>query len=151
MVFLGRILFFLSIVEAIVFAGVASDIGFLRAAFLEILFMAGGFLLLQFEGAEMVRLLFTQRRNDNGEVFGSLCRVLAGLLFLFPGFISDFLGGALLIPGIRTYLKKTSFFNFLQTRPNMRADQRDDGVIEGDYRVLDEEDSRIKDDRQNQE
>ncbi len=150
MVFLGRIVFLLSMVEALVFAGVASDIGFLRAAFLEMLFMAGGLFLLQFEGAEMVRAFFTQKRTDGGDVFDSLCRVLAGFLFLFPGFISDLFGILLLVPGLRSHLRKTSFFNFLWSRSAAQQNQPDEGVIEGDYRVLEEDNPQIptKTDRQ---
>jgi UPF0716 protein FxsA len=39
-----------------------------------------------------------------GEAGKALARVIAGLLFIIPGFISDFLGLLLLLPPVRTWL-----------------------------------------------
>jgi UPF0716 protein FxsA len=60
----------------------------------------------------------------------AVARVIAGLFFLIPGFLSDVLGLLLLLPPVRSWLgAKLPFKSFSAGRPPSR---RYDTVIEGE-------------------
>ena len=75
------------------------------------------------------------------EMFHGFCIVIAGALLITPGFVTDTIGFLLLIPPVRdllrTYLSK-HFDGVVETQTYRR---RDDGVIEGEYRRVDEPDN----------
>ena len=73
-----------------------------------------------------------------GEVFEGFCLVIAGALLLTPGFVTDAVGGALLMPPVRAWLYKVlgeRFRNTVQTRPA----RRDGPVVDGDFETVDPE------------
>ena len=77
--------------------------------------------------------MMTQGGNVFSVILGSAKNLLAGILFLFPGVITDLIGFILLmIPIQDTINKNTSSFSGGQKKDN-------DNVIEGEYRR--EEDS----------
>ncbi len=84
-------------------------------------------------------LLRAQRQLEQGvpplaEVFEGFCLVLAGLLLLLPGFITDVLGLLLLLPFVRHGL-----YRLIGGRLNVRTTTvRRDQVLEGQYEEVDE-------------
>ena len=76
------------------------------------------------------------------EVVERLFLVIAGALFLLPGFITDFFGVLVLIGPMRTYVLKTIFSSFFSTRGPSRSHResafnseknRSGTTIEGDF------------------
>ena len=76
------------------------------------------------------------------EVVERLFLVIAGALFLVPGFITDFFGVLVLIGPMRTYMLKTIFSSFFSTREPSRSHResafnseknRSGTTIEGDF------------------
>ena len=80
------------------------------------------------------------------EVVERLFLVIAGALFLVPGFITDFFGVLVLIGPMRTYMLKTIFSSFFSTRGPNRSHReavfntekgRSGTTIEGDFKRRD--------------
>ena len=80
------------------------------------------------------------------EVVERLFLVIAGALFLVPGFITDFFGVLVLIGPMRTYMLKTVFSSFFSKRGTNRFHQeevfdkeknRSGTTIEGDFKRRD--------------
>ena len=80
------------------------------------------------------------------EVVERLFLVIAGALFLLPGFITDFFGVLVLIGPMRTYMLKTIFSSFFSTRGSNRSHResafnpeknRSGTTIEGDFKRRD--------------
>ena len=76
------------------------------------------------------------------EVVERLFLVIAGALFLVPGFTTDFLGILVLIGPMRIYIMKTIFSSFFSTRGSNRSHResafnpeknRSGTTIEGDF------------------
>jgi UPF0716 protein FxsA len=101
----------LPVAELVAFLVVAWAIGFLAAIGLAVLTSLAGAAVLRYAGASQIARLRTAV-NDNGVAGfqasgGGLLVVLAGLLLLIPGFITDALGALLLLGPIRTWLNAT--------------------------------------------
>ncbi len=122
------------LLEFFVLALVAGSIGFFKTFFLWLLSAAIGIVIIQRQGLAM--LLRTGRAFERGavpvdDIFDGMCLVVAGLLFLTPGFISDILGFFLLVPAIRHYFRTNGETGFGgRTDPWWKADT---GVIDGTY------------------
>ena len=80
------------------------------------------------------------------EVVERLFLVIAGVLFLIPGFITDFFGVLVLIGPIRIYIMKTIFSSFVSARGPNRSHResafnseknRSGTTIEGDFKRRD--------------
>ena len=80
------------------------------------------------------------------EVVERLFLVIAGALFLVPGFITDFFGVLVLIAPLRIYMLKTIFSGFFSTRGPNRSHResafnseknRSGTTIEGDFKRRD--------------
>ena len=77
-----------------------------------------------------------------GEVFNGLCLLIAGALLLTPGFLTDGLGFALFVPGIRQVIG-SGLANFLLSRKSVHGKSESQGcsshfntgnqVIDADY------------------
>lgn len=144
----------LPLAELLGFIFIGGEIGFF-ATLLWLFFAASaGFYLLTMGGA---MALSSAASADDGEVFGgegifaSLCMLIAALLLIFPGFISDFIAIPLLVPGLRQWLfKRTqkspdhvfrrSYRSFSQMRraQGETAKPANPTVIEGEYRRVDD-------------
>jgi UPF0716 protein FxsA len=104
-------LLLLPVAEVAAFLLVAWAIGFLAALALMVLTSLAGCLVLRHAGrGQLVRFRLAV---GAGEVAGfeagsrSLITVLGGILLLLPGFITDLLGGLLLVPWLRRWLGAT--------------------------------------------
>lgn len=143
MVLIGRIWYALIFIEAVVFLGVASQIGFLKCLLLCALGGLAGSYLLKVQGMEALNQFFSPTGPSGEDVFRSLCLIFAGLLFIFPGFVSDALGLALLVPAVRSWVRSKNILNFGKSPGSAGAP--DDGIIiEGDYEVVDEKPAAIE-------
>lgn len=67
------------------------------------------------------------------EIFDAVCLLLAGALLLTPGFLTDGLGGLLLLPPFRALLR-LALAALLARR--LAAGAAADGIVDGEFRVL---------------
>lgn len=143
-------LLFLPVLEVIGFFAVVAHIGFLSSMLWLFCSTTLGMYLLQTGGFSTLR-----RAKDNGDdvfqledAFDSLCTLIAALLLIFPGFISDFIAVPFLLAPFRHWL-----FGRAKSDPDsfMRAGyQRWSGagkrgnspatptVIEGEFKRMDD-------------
>lgn len=69
------------------------------------------------------------------EMFDALCLFAAGLLLLTPGFVTDALGGLLLVPIVRTWLGRVVARRISHAREGP-PDDAGGPVIDGEYRHI---------------
>lgn len=87
--------------ELVLFIVVAAEIGFLRAFVLQLAISAAGALVLRQTGSARLAELRAEV-GTGGRLPGPQgIHVIAGILLLIPGFITDLLGLALLVPPLR--------------------------------------------------
>ena len=86
-----------------------------------------------------IRENLAANRLPIGEVFDGVCLVFAGLLLLTPGFITDAVGFALMIPPLRRLLAAHLARRFLdgaEIKTHSPAPTEDGTVIDGEYRDI---------------
>lgn len=96
------------VAELFVIVQVAGVAGVLNTISLLVLVSIAGTLLIRWQGIELVRRLMStvqQGRLPQRELIDGGLLLLAGLLFFVPGFLSDVLGVALLLPPVRALLR----------------------------------------------
>jgi UPF0716 protein FxsA len=96
------------ILEIAVFIQAGAVIGLWPTIGLVVLTAVAGTWLLRQQG--LATLARAQRSMEHNrlpvnELFDGLCLLIAGILLLTPGFVTDSLGLLLLVPGIRTLLR----------------------------------------------
>jgi len=138
------------LIELFLFAALSDVIG-LFTALLFALFTAvlGGSLVKQ-QGIQT--LLSLQNRMDKGqmplnEIFDGLCLVSAGALLITPGFLTDGIGFALLVPKFRQFLRyviKEHTNWATQSGTFTRNSSNDDDIIDGEYKNLDDDENRLR-------
>lgn len=97
------------IVELYVVIQVAGWIGAGATIGLMLLFMAAGVLLVKYEGLGLwarFRAQIDRGVVPTDELIDGLLILVAGVLFVLPGFISDLVGLLLLVPPLRTLVRK---------------------------------------------
>ncbi len=123
------------LLELWVFVEACGEIGFFTALILLILAGVIGSGLVRYQGFQTVLAMhdaLDRGRLPLNELFDGFCTVAAGILLIFPGFLSDILAVLLLMPRMRGLLR-----GFVQKHPNWHTS--DTGVIEGEYeRVTDD-------------
>jgi UPF0716 protein FxsA len=123
----------LILAEILAFIAMGSLIGFFPAVSLCLLSAVTGFLIVQHQGLEALRQM--QAALDKGlvpmdEMFDGICILAAGTLLIMPGFVSDLIGFALLIPAVRKKLRIVIARRFGKQDGSFNPDT---GVIEGDF------------------
>jgi len=125
------------VVEIALFIQSAHWIGILPTIALAIGAGILGMALLRRQGLAV--LLRTRAQMDRGEVpvgemFDGVCLALAGVLLVLPGFFSDFVALALLLPPVRLTLR-----GLLLARVTVHGAATHSGpqVIEAEYKVVD--------------
>lgn len=125
------------VVEIALFIQSAHWIGILPTIALAIGAGILGMALLRRQGLEV--LMRSRAQMDRGEtpvaeMFDGLCLALAGVLLVLPGFFSDFVALALLLPPVRLALRA-----LLLARMAARGTPVNSGpqVIEAEYKVVD--------------
>ena len=128
---------FLSIplIEIALFIIVGGEIGVGPTLLLLVASAVLGSFIIQNHGISA--LSATRRSLENGRLpqtslFETLCTVLGGLLLIIPGFFSDILAMALLVPAVRNYFRRRMARHF---NIDMAA-QAD--IIAGEYEIVDE-------------
>jgi UPF0716 protein FxsA len=134
------------IVEIAVFIQVGGAIGVWPTIALVLLTAFAGIALVRAQGfATMHRARDSLARNEPPvrEVFDGLCLVVAGLLLLVPGFVTDVLGLLLLVPMLRERLRvllgrriaggsgMRVFMDGVEIRRHGRGERP--GVIDGEF------------------
>lgn len=134
------LLIFLEIAAFIV---IGSKIGILSTMGLLILSAILGSIIVQHQGLGI--LARVRQSLDRGllpvdDLFDGLCLLIAGSLLILPGFVSDLVGFALLIPAVRQAIR-----GVLMNRYDVKegAVTPDNGVIEGEFVRIREEPGRI--------
>jgi UPF0716 protein FxsA len=132
--FFSRIAFALLLVEAFGLFVIIGEIGLLATLGLWALSAVIGMWLIQEQGVATfgrVQAALSRGEIPVGEMYESLCGFGAGLLLIMPGFVSDILAIALLIPAFRNFLRmrSTPAAGF---KPHSSRTY-DDGVIDGVY------------------
>lgn len=129
--------------EIAIFFQVAARTGFWTALGLLFLGVFAGGALMRYQGfqtALAMRRSLRQGRAPGGELFDGFFLVVAGFLFILPGFASDALALALLFPGVRKGLSRTvkgyAFWPDGAQETRRGGDFGD--VIEGEYEDLGE-------------
>ncbi len=123
------------LLELWVFVEACGEIGFFTALMLLILAGVVGGGLVRYQGFQTI--LAMHDAMDRGRLpldtlFDGFCVVAAGILLIFPGFLSDIMAILLLMPRMRGLLR-----GFVQKHPKWHTS--DTGVIEGEYeRVVDD-------------
>lgn len=92
------------VLELYVLVMVASHVGVLATMGLLLLSCVAGMLLLRIYGLSMsmkMRQNLMQGVLPENPLINGLCLTLAAFLFMFPGFVSDFIAVLLLLPAVR--------------------------------------------------
>lgn len=147
---LGFIIFLLflltPVIEIAVLIEVGSVIGTIQTILLIVATAVFGTVLLRRQGLEVLRR--TQASLNQGEmpvaeVFEGVCLLAAGALLLTPGFITDFVGFLLLVPGLRILLGRALLQRFLArsqfTMSSSPGTGPHDDVLEGDFTEVPDE------------
>lgn len=129
------------LVEIGLFITVGGAIGLWPTLLIVILTAMAGTYLLRSQGSGVLRDL-QERMNDLRDPSEPLAHgamiLFAGALLLTPGFFTDAVGLALMVPGVRRWIAAQ-----VRGRINVvRTGQRDGGIIEGEYREVDPENHR---------
>ena len=136
----------LLIIEVVIFLEVASSIGPLNTVILVIFTTALAPLVLRGISGKIIKGVqesLTQRVNPGPQIASGFFRLIAGLLLLLPGFMSDFIGLFFWLisfnPNILAPLKFSSGFGSpKKNRPSNKTTnpERNGQVIEGEFRNL---------------
>lgn len=137
------ILLLVPVVEIYVLISVGSVIGAIPTIALVVCTALLGVMLLRFQGwttLQRARLSMARGQVPAMEMMSGVVLLIAGILLLTPGFITDALGFLLLVPAVREALLRRVLRN-LQPGPNATpgGDGRDRAshepyTIEGEYR-----------------
>lgn len=141
---IGRILFIAFVVTPMIEIAVLIQVG----GWLGLWPTLGLIVLTAIIGTWMLRrqgfavLARAQKQLDEGalplgEVFEGFCLVIAGALLLTPGFVTDLVGGSLLVPPVRAWLYKTLGGRFRQAAMPDRHPPGSGPVVDGDFETID--------------
>ncbi|MBW7851750.1 MAG: FxsA family protein [Rhodospirillales bacterium] len=134
------------LIEIAVFIQVAGLIGLGSAILLAIGAGVAGIWLVRRQGFSVLsRAQASIERGEApvAEVFDGLCLLIAGGLLLLPGLVSDVFAILLLVPALRAWLRI-----WLGRQAKARHEvvvtegRRTTTIVEGDFRVLDEDERR---------
>lgn len=144
--FFSRIAFALVLIEMLVLFAVIGEIGFFAAFGLWALSAVIGVWLIQEQGLATMRRAqesFNRGVLPMGDMFESLCLLGAGLLLIMPGFVSDVVAAALLVPSFRNLARRRGAKIFGLKEQQQPQPTYDDGVIDGVYERVPERNERI--------
>lgn len=131
------------VLEIATFIAVGGELGFITTILLYVAMAAVGGFLMQAQGLvtlEKARSSFDAGTVPMDRMFDALCLMAAGVLLILPGFISDVIAFALLMPPVRAGLR-----DFIRRKYGVSEGtyNPDTGVIEGEFVRVVEEDNRI--------
>lgn len=141
----------LPLIEIYVFVAVGSEIGALPTILLTVATAVAGTVMLRVQGISLLMRIRAEmeagRVPADDLVHGALL-VVAGILLLIPGFVTDAIGLLLFVPAIRSMIGRAIVERAdIAVVGSGGVRRRDDGVVdldEGDWaRTSDEEDSDL--------
>lgn len=97
------------LVELAVFVQVAQWIGVLEAIALLLAVSIGGVLVVRYQGLGVIRRVRSQLRESRlpaADLVDGLLILVAGILLILPGFVSDVVGLLLLLPPTRALVRR---------------------------------------------
>ncbi len=106
------LLLIVPVVELYVIVAVAGSIGLLPTLALLVVISVAGSWLVRREGLGVYRRcrqLWASRQNPTDDLLDGLLVLVAGLMLLTPGFVTDALGLLLLIPPLRRVVRSSAF------------------------------------------
>ena len=142
------------LIEIALFIQVGGWIGLWPTLALIVLTAVAGTWILRLQGLGLLRRARDQLERGVppvAEVFSGVCLIVAGALLLTPGFLTDAIGGLLLVPPVRALLYR-SVRDRLEVQVERRygpaaaagaegeARGEDGGVIEGEFEPVDDDD-----------
>jgi UPF0716 protein FxsA len=134
------------ILEILVFINLSSSIGFFSIIFLIALTAFAGIILLRIQGLSVIGKAQESLEHNKlpiHEIFDGLCIILAGILLITPGFITDTIGILVFLPFIRQLLKALGA-RIIKTRSQMSVSKDDfceninKDIIDGEFRDVTE-------------
>jgi UPF0716 protein FxsA len=130
------------VIEIGVLIQVGGIIGTLPTLAIIILTAISGAYLVRAQGlatAQSAQRTLSKGQVPLAEVFDGVCLFASGLLLLTPGFVTDAVGGVLLIPVFRHWLRGVLVSRLLDTAlgPDDGGPDRQDRVIDAEYTVVD--------------
>ena len=138
------------IIEIALFIEVGGAIGLWPTLAIVVLTALVGSALMRSQGTATLATLQNNLRTGNDPInpiaHGALILV-AGVLLLTPGFFTDSVGLALLVPPVRAWVIRWVAARIragdikVYSNTNAPPPRRDDGPLDGDYTVIDDEPS----------
>lgn len=135
----------LPFVELAVFANVSEHIGLWTTLSLALITAIIGGAVVKYQGIQTLfgmRIALEQGQMPLSEIFDGFCLVAAGALLITPGFVTDTIGFALLVPAFRSFLRHiirnhTQWSVASEQNWNSRNQRREGDIIEGEYEHVD--------------
>ncbi|QQG36418.1 MAG: FxsA family protein [Micavibrio aeruginosavorus] len=131
-------LILLPLIEVSLFIAIGGELGIFRTLLLlAAAGFAGGF-ILKTQGLNTILAMQAVARRGQvplQQMFDGFCLVLAGVLLILPGFFTDFLSFALMVPPIRALLRQELIRRY--GLPEMTA--ADESVIDAEFHRIDVE------------
>ena len=145
------------LLEIAVFIMVGETIGLMPTLVVVVLTAILGTALLQHQGLQTLRRAKASLdRNEVpvAEVFDGFCLLIAGVLLLTPGFLTDAAGGLLFVPPLRAWLRRFLLHRLLASSQVWVDGERVDAtggprgghrdtLIEGEYVEVNDEDAAL--------
>lgn len=129
------------VVEIALLLKVGQYLGFWATLLIVISTAFAGFDICRRTGSSAVMKLISEL--DRGEppvasAFDAAIKLIAGLLLVLPGLLTDIIGLVLLIPQTRQFLVRKAAENFRNSSEQTQTHSYDPSVIEGEFERLDE-------------
>lgn len=144
------IFFIVPLVELAIFGMVAGEIGIFSALLFALVTAIIGGNVVRIQGLQTLSAMKTS--VDAGqiplnEIFDGFCLVAAGALLITPGFLTDAIGFALLVPRLRdiarSFIKEHTNWAAGGTTSGAQYYSRDGDIIDGEYEQVQEDDKKI--------
>ncbi len=124
------------LIEIAIFIRVGGFIGGVATVLLTIFTASAGIWVVRLQGFGALTRFeseISRGRQLLAEILGMLLLLFAGLLLLIPGFLTDIIGGLLLLPPLRRALAEYAAQNAFFVRMGRRKDAAAAETIEGEY------------------
>lgn len=140
------LIFFIYVyIEISIFVAIANTIGVFLALICIITTSIIGLSIIKSQGLKNFTLLqkkMSNNENPTNELIKNVSLLIAGFLFLIPGFLTDFLGIMLLLPFVQHYIIKKIIpkINIKTFNNYSRKESYDEShIIEGEFKRKNDE------------
>ena len=131
------------LIEIALFIQVGGWLGLWPTLAIVVLTAVAGTMLVKSQGAQAMRQLrtsFDDLRDPTEPLAHGAMILFSGALLLTPGFFTDFVGFALLVPGVRNFVLREmkKRLNMQTVRTDRGWQAQDETIIEGTYSPADD-------------